>query len=313
MKTVIIDNSLCDSFFTPYTTAEDIDMYIKSLFKLGVSYVEMTAESFLKLSPDTDCKKIILRITDKSDIHFINNFDFAFVVVPNGLLYMSDKIKLPIIAEICPMGGNLFSAVNGLLSCDFSARISVIRIVDDFILDFHEMARITERLKTHYTQSFDFCPTNNSLTAVSTAIEAVSTHADSVTMCFGNGEVYAELVDYYKGICATFGFMPSAEGMIAVLSCELLYYKLYGREAAHLFISSDNSSGNIFPMRAFNSDEVFVQSRNIPPYFYPQNAKSIKQKRDLLYDMLRNMQISGDEAKEIKKALDNFILPLYKS
>lgn len=313
MKTKIIDNSLCDSFFTSYTTAEDIDMYIKSLYKLGVGYIEMTADSFLKLSPQADCKKIILRITDKRDIHFINNFDFAFVVVPNGLLYMADKINLPIIAEICPAGGNIFSAINGLLSSDYGKAVSVVRIVDDFLVNFDEMAEINQRLKAHYTQSFDFCPTNNHLTAVSTAIEAVSTKADSVTMCFGSGEIYAELVDYYKGICATFGFIPSAEGMVAILSCELLYYKLYGREAGHLFISSDNSSGNILPMRAFNADEVFLQNRSIPPYFYPQNDKTEKQKHDLIYDMLRSMQITQMEAEEIKKAIEEFVLPLYKS
>lgn len=85
MKVSIIDNSLCDSSFVSDVKPEAIKAYTDALHEFGVSYIEMTTDSFIMIPPASDMSKIILRMTSVRDLLYINSFDFAYVVVPAQL------------------------------------------------------------------------------------------------------------------------------------------------------------------------------------------------------------------------------------
>lgn len=85
MKVSIIDNSLCDSSFVSDVKPEAIKAYTDALHEFGVSYIEMTTDSFIMIPPASDMSKIILRMTSVRDLLYINSFDFAYVVVPAHL------------------------------------------------------------------------------------------------------------------------------------------------------------------------------------------------------------------------------------
>ena len=55
MKVSIIDNSLCDSSFVSDVKPEAIKAYTDALHEFGVSYIEMTTDSFI----DTACKRYV--------------------------------------------------------------------------------------------------------------------------------------------------------------------------------------------------------------------------------------------------------------
>ena len=63
MKVSIIDNSLCDSSFVKEVRPEEIQAYMNSLHEFGVSYIEMTTDTFIMLPPASDMSKVILRMT----------------------------------------------------------------------------------------------------------------------------------------------------------------------------------------------------------------------------------------------------------
>ena len=77
MKVSIIDNSLCDSSFVSDVKPEAIKAYTDALHEFGVSYIEMTTDSFIMIPPASDMSKIILRMTSVRDLLYINSFDFA--------------------------------------------------------------------------------------------------------------------------------------------------------------------------------------------------------------------------------------------
>ena len=95
MKVSIIDNSLCDSSFVSDVKPEAIKAYTDALHEFGVSYIEMTTDSFIMIPPASDMSKIILRMTSVRDLLYINSFDFAYVVVPAHLTDLIPKIERP--------------------------------------------------------------------------------------------------------------------------------------------------------------------------------------------------------------------------
>ena len=63
MKVSIIDYSLCDSSFVSDVKPEAIKAYTDALHEFGVSYIEMTTDSFIMIPPASDMSKIKLRMT----------------------------------------------------------------------------------------------------------------------------------------------------------------------------------------------------------------------------------------------------------
>lgn len=314
MKTAIIDNSLCNAQFVNDVKPDDIDIYIKSLFKSGVSFVEMVTDSFLKLPPDCDHSKVILRITDDTDLLYVNAFDFAYVVLPVEMLDKVDEITVPIICEVCLHGTDTMSVLKMFFdNFDFS-HISVLRLVDDFPGDMHSMNELLESLRKTYIQAIDICPTNNNVSAVSACLAAMLGQSDCITMCYGNTDTFAELVDYTKCICTTFCMIPTPEVMLSLFSCDVMYRRIYGKRPQSFNMSLADKSRSPLPIRGFNADDFFHQDRNNPPCYIPQGSlRTTPEHISLMYKQLRSMQITHEEAKELEEVFNSFIPPLYKS
>ena len=142
MKVSIIDNSLCDSSFVSDVKPEAIKAYTDALHEFGVSYIEMTTDSFIMIPPASDMSKIILRMTSVRDLLYINSFDFAYVVVPAQLTDLIPKIERPVISELC-LHGSDYMRVTDMFEKNFELdKVSMIRFVDDFRKSPQEMARM---------------------------------------------------------------------------------------------------------------------------------------------------------------------------
>ena len=208
MKVSIIDNSLCDSSFVSDVKPEAIKAYTDALHEFGVSYIEMTTDSFIMIPPASDMSKIILRMTSVRDLLYINSFDFAYVVVPAHLTDLIPKIERPVISELC-LHGSDYMRVTEMFEKNFELdKVSMIRFVDDFRKSPQEMARMLAEYRRKYYRPIDICPTNKYTNAVSEAIAAVIAKSDSLTMRFGDYEQYAELQDYTVSLATLFGVAP---------------------------------------------------------------------------------------------------------
>lgn len=129
MKVSIIDNSLCDSSFVSDVKPEAIKAYTDALHEFGVSYIEMTTDSFIMIPPASDMSKIILRMTSVRDLLYINSFDFAYVVVPAQLTDLIPKIERPVISELC-LHGSDYMRVTDMFEKNFELdKVSMIRLL----------------------------------------------------------------------------------------------------------------------------------------------------------------------------------------
>lgn len=312
MKVSIIDNSLCDSSFVSDVKPEAIKAYTDALHEFGVSYIEMTTDSFIMIPPASDMSKIILRMTSVRDLLYINSFDFAYVVVPAQLTDLIPKIERPVISELC-LHGSDYMRVTEMFEKNFELdKVSMIRFVDDFRKSPQEMARMLAEYRRKYYRPIDICPTNKYTNAVSEAIAAVIAKSDSLTMRFGDYEQYAELQDYTVSLATLFGVAPSPQMIMALYKCGCLYAMIYGRQAKSTL--DDLRANQISPHYVTNVDKPkpFLSSERTKTssYVTPPETKE-KEGGELLYSKLRSMMLDADSAEELEQEIEQFCTQLY--
>lgn len=311
MKVSIIDNSLCDSSFVREIRPEEIQAYMKSLHEFGVSYVEMTTDTFIMLPPASDMSKVILHMTSVRDLLYINSFNFAYVVVPAQFTDLVPKIERPVISEIYLHGGDAIRAME-MFEKNFELdNVAMIRFVDDFRETPQEMAALIREYRNKYFRPIDICPTNRYANAVNEAVAAVIAKTDSLTMRFGGYE-YAELQDYTISLATLFGVAPSPQMILALYKCGCIYAMIYGRRAQSAL--DDLRAGQISPHYVQNIDrykpvmpnERTMQSSYVRP---PKNEENNSGK--LLYKKLRSMMVDAKTAEELSEEIDEFCTQLY--
>ncbi len=211
MRTVIIDNSLC--CIVPERPPEEsgVDAEFKSyascIFQSGAEYMEITKillPYFHNVKLDDH---YILRLIDPSDIELLEVFNFAYVTVPLRLAYLIPQIELPIILELNVSKVNPIEMLKLLMNKINLTPVSMIRLVGDFKLSDADFISMLRWYKARVSIPFDICPLNTSLTGMSTAMMAYQHKADSITMCFGDGNFYTSLDEFLV-------FMHSMHGVI---------------------------------------------------------------------------------------------------
>lgn len=310
MRTIIIENSLCDSSFVENVCPDDILRYMAELHKCGVEYIEMTTDAFIILPPGSDCSKIILRVTNERDLLYVNSFNFAYVLLPANLTHYAPKLCRPVITELCLHGSNPEKVINIFEQSFSMENVSIIRLVDDFDSRLPAMIWLIENMRKKYPQIIDICPTNNKCNAISAVISAVIAHSGSVTLRFGSSDKFAELVDYTRTLANMYGMIPSPDVLKSLFICDLLYRSIYGRNTS--CVMTEMREKNIYPTRIFNADKINDQSRANPPYYHI--SKDIpKTYQAPLYKKLRSMSIDRDSAKELEAVIDSFSGKLYRN
>lgn len=312
MKVSIIDNSLCDSSFTENVKPEVIKAYIDALHEFGVSYVEMTTDSFIMLPPASDMSKIILHMTSVRDLLYINSFNFAYVVVPAHLTDLVPKIERPVISEIC-LHGSDHMRVMEMFEKNFELdNVSMIRFADDFRETPQEMSQFIREYRNKYFRPIDICPTNKYTNAVSEAISAVIAKSDSLTMRFGSYDKYAELQDYTISLATLFGVAPSPQMILALYKCGCLYSMIYGRRADSTL--EDLRCSQIIPHYVTNVDRMkptVPNERTTHTSFVRAPETKDNDNGDLLYKKLRSMMLDADTARELEEEISGFCTELY--
>lgn len=312
MKVSIIDNSLCDSSFVKEVRPEEIQAYMNSLHEFGVSYIEMTTDTFIMLPPASDMSKVILRMTSVRDLLYINSFNFAYVVVPAQFTDLVTKIERPVISEICLHGGDVMRAME-IFEKNFELdNVSMVRFVDDFRETPQEMAMLIREYRDKYFRPIDICPTNKYTNAVNEAVAAVIAKTDCLTMRFGGYDKYAELQDYTISLATLFGVAPSPQMVMALYKCGCLYGMIYGRRAESSLDSL--RAGQISPHYVQNVDRykpVMPNERTtLSSYVRPPDREESKGGK-LLYKKLRSMMVDAKTAEELEEEIDEFCTQLY--
>lgn len=313
MKVSIIDNSLCDSSFAQDIRPEALRAYIDALHEFGVSYVEMTTDTFIMLPPASDMSKVILHMTSVRDLLYINSFDFAYIAVPAHLTDLIPKIERPVISEICLHGSDPMRAME-MFEKNFELdKVSMIRFTDNFNETPQEMAMLIKEYRDKYFRPIDICPTNKYTNAVNEAIAAVIAKSDSITMRFGSYEKYAELQDYTISLATLFGVAPSPQMVMALYKCGCLYAMIYGRRASSAL--DDLRFSQISPHYVRNVDRTIPLSPNErtthTSFVRPPDKPA--QDGDLLYKKLRSMMVDPVTAKELEEVIEEFCTKLYNS
>lgn len=312
MKVSIIDNSLCDSSFAHDVKPEAIRAYMDALHEFGVSYVEMTTDTFIMLPPASDMSKVILHMTSVRDLLYINSFDFAYIVVPAHLTDFIPKIERPVISEICLHGSDPMRVME-MFEKNFELdKVSMIRFTDDFNETPQEMAMLIKEYRDKYFRPIDICPTNKYTNAVNEAIAAVISKSDSITMRFGNYEKYAEFQDYTISLATLFGVAPSPQMVMALYKCGCLYAMIYGRRANSAL--DDIRINQISPHYVVNIDKrkpLVPNERTTHTTFVRPPEQKESENGKLLYKKLRSMMLDAVTAEELEEEIDEFCTQLY--
>ncbi len=310
----IIDNSLCESKLSDKVMPADITEYIKSLHEFGAAYVEMVTDVFIELPPGFDVSKVILRISDKEDLLYVNSFDFAYVTVPAHLMHLADKINRPIIAEIHLHGSSPKNVIDMFIKTFDFKKIAMIRLVDCFDSSPAVMGKLVHELRRRYVWPIDFCPLNNRLNAVASAITAVATKAESITLRFGSFEQYGELQDYTISLSSLFGVLPSPQMIMALYKCSVLYMSIFGRpwkSASHIIRPTQKTAMYVINIdkdlpNSKKEKEMIMRLHNLEASV--ENKNSI----DTLHKKL--VELFDDDpqaAQEMLEAVRNYNPPLY--
>ncbi len=307
MSITMIDNSLCDSNFAEGVTSAGIISYISALRDYGISYNEITPETLSLLPESHDCGGIILRIRDKSELAAANSRRFGYVCIPEELWQHARRIDSPVMLECEPHGSDFLLytiELNSRINC---RNISLLRIKDDFDIDGLRFAGRLALYKRESMIPMDICPTDGKLTAVSTLISAAAAGADSVTMRFGSFGEYAELEDSAAAMAAMFMVPMPEETTKALLACEMLYYMLYGREAAGIL------------RRAVKDDLMVPYNFNaeLPAHLDYRRLAELtvaarhRDEGSLVYKQLKSLNVETKDAKDLEKVLDELCMKLF--
>ena len=198
MRTVLIDRSLVGMDFDKpnYLTSKSaltkaLHAYAESLREAGAGYVEMDEASFLRLPEPTGAENYIYRIGIPDDVITVNNFNFAYALVPLKEHHAIPFINKPVILEVEVGQSDVFCVLQ-LISenVDFSG-VSMIRVIGDFEADM--IPQIVGKYKRTTVIPLDICPTNNTLSALDSVIAAFRSNSDAVTVRFGDYERFASL------------------------------------------------------------------------------------------------------------------------
>lgn len=313
MKITITDNSLCDSKFSDDLNPAELIAYIESLHEFGAGYIELVTDTFILLPPGFDLSKIILRVTNESDLLYLNSFDFAYALLPANMTEFAPQIKCPVISEISLHSSEPFSIIDMFIKNFDLSNVAMIRLVDDFDSSPWAMTEFVKRYREKYAYPLDICPTNGKLNAASAAVAAVLARAECVTMRFGSCDRFAELQDYTMAISTMFAAVPSPEIIIALCKCAVLYKLLYGRES--LSVTKDMRAFQIVPHRIPNIDSGYTPRRNETPYLrnvlQPNEFKA--KYVDPIYKKLISMRVDNSSARELVNLINRYCTKLFKS
>ncbi|MBR4305503.1 MAG: hypothetical protein IKT78_01520, partial [Ruminiclostridium sp.] len=289
----------------------EIIAYMQSLHEMGVKYIEMTPEIFLRLPPGYDFSKVILRVADKNDVSFVNSFNFAYVLLPANLTGIASEIRHPIISEIYLRGSNAL-AVTKMFKRSFDlSNVAMIRYVDDFADDDEAMERLIDGLHGKFIWPIDICPLNKKGTALSSVFAAISARADSVTLRYGNKVKYGELQDFILNRSNIYGVIPSQEAVLALCRCNALYPLVFGEPS-----NSETDAlrkYQIIPHRSVPVDGILSYG------YESKMLKSIRKTKPVddsymspLVEKLRNMQLDSKSAKELCDIIDSYSAKFFK-
>ncbi len=311
MKTLMIDNSLCNDLSDKDVRTAELLAYMESLWELGCAYTEMITSNFLLLPPDTDKSKIMLRVTDEEDLLYVNSFPFPYVVLPANLAHLAPQITRPVVVEFYLRGSTAFDVLDMFKNAIDFENVSMIRLVDNFDDDKEKMKKLLSDLHKEYVWSFDICPLNRSARAVSAAISAYYAEAECVTMTFGSRRDSAEVQDFTLSFSQLTGIVPTPDQVLALCRCNALYHLIFGR-----LPDSDLDAMRNFQIVPHKS--VLVDDWN--PY-RDDNVRhkiagaALNQKEaymDEIQKKLIGMQVDRLTAEELQEYIDSFCAKLFK-
>ncbi|MCL2070647.1 MAG: hypothetical protein FWH07_00220 [Oscillospiraceae bacterium] len=217
MKTVLIDKSLVGTSFTK-GLADDkkaVFLYVCALIEAGASYIELDFDSVVRLPKPSGAENYIFRLNRPEEFVVANALNFSYAVLPLRLSYVMSKLELPVILEIDTGDSDVFDILQIVASNIDLSQYGMIRLTGDFEPD--SIPEIISTYKRRTIIPIDICPKNSMLTALNSAIAAVSANSDAVTVRFGDYKDYASLEellimlssmhklivspDYLEGIC----------------------------------------------------------------------------------------------------------------
>jgi len=190
-------------------------MYVCALAEAGAAYVELDFESLVRLPKPSGAENYIYRIGAPEEYVVANALNFSYATVPLKYHRILPKLELPAILEV-ETGDSDVLALLQLISSNINlSEFGMLRLVGEF--DPDSLPGIVSTYRRRSVIPLDICPTNNALTALSSAIAAYRGGSDAVTVSFGDYESFASLEellimlsamyktvvspDYLEGIC----------------------------------------------------------------------------------------------------------------
>jgi hypothetical protein len=307
MKPVLIDRSLVGmNFFDTLSGNELTDktatfMYVCSLLEAGASYVELDFKSLMRLPKPSGSENYIYRISAPEEFVVANALKFEYAVLPLEFVHILPRLELPLILEV-DVGDatdalNVFKLLHMISEKIDFTRFQMLRIVGVFDSDTLPTLIATYRRRTIIP--LDICPVNTHLSALDSAITAYRSGFDAITVCYGDGSVYASLEETLIMLGAMYRLIVTPNYLEGICKASML---------SMLFTEAKNANLNALMKRYVNTPvpvthiDAKLYIKRIAPYIRLQpdpNAHKITAK------MVGTLGLDKEMADELVKILES--------
>ena len=266
IKVSIIDNSLLNIGRSSTANGDIFKDYVISLFKCGVDFIELDGR-FADFTKGVDTSHhFIFNIQFPTDVSYINEKAFSYVVLPLRLLFIAPAIRnTRIIVEINTDDVPIESLIERLYDNYALKYASMLRITGSFSDKLDKLAEFITKFRHSFAVPLDICPLDTNLDGLDAAFCAYKRKADAITLSFGESNCYTSLEKFLIYLHVYYGVIISDEYVrglcAAALDCSVLSNRF------------DRGVKNL-------SEVVIAQSDRVLNIDYPEKSSKVRIKRD---------------------------------